>query len=534
MWDGSEVTSMQEQAKAELDTILSSPAFLRSQRMAGLLRYLCSKYFSGQSEQVKEYNIAVEVFGRPETFDPVDDAIARVEVHRLRKKLREYYEREGANHELRLVIPTGSYAPAFVPAEKPSEAGVVAVAEPVLTQVSVDLGVPPAPLRPVASEAIPPRRLSWLTTLLAAAVAILAFVEFTYHLRPKALAASVEPARSAILPADRNPEPVADSGMNALAGKPVRLACGQTRPFRDPFGQTWGADQFFSGGTPFRRPAALIARAADPVLFDQGRSGLFGYDIPAAPGNYDLHLFFAETEYGPGNAKKGGDGSRVFHVSLNGNRILNDFDVLADAGGANIADERVFKNVTPGADGQIHLRFISRMGDATVNAIQLVPARPNRLNPVRIVVYDQPIQDALGRTWEPDRFYNGGQVAVRKVNIEGARDSRVYRNERYGNFTYAIPVADGLYDVTLYLAETYWGPENPGGGGAGSRVFDVFCNGEALVRNFDIYRETGAGRALVERFRGLKPNAQGKLTLAFVPEKNYASVYAIEVVDSSL
>src|ERR1035438_1065546 len=94
---------MQEQAKAELEIILSSAPFIRSQRMASLLRYLCHKYFSGESEQVKEYNIAVEVFGRPDTFDPVDDAIARVEVHRLRKRLREYYEGEGSSHELRLV-----------------------------------------------------------------------------------------------------------------------------------------------------------------------------------------------------------------------------------------------------------------------------------------------------------------------------------------------------------------------------------------------------------------------------------------------
>jgi hypothetical protein len=119
------------------------------------------------------------------------------------------------------------------------------------------------------------------------------------------------------------------------------------------------------------------------------------------------------------------------------------------------------------------------------------------------------------------------------VTIEGSRDGRVYRNERYGNFTYAIPVADGLYDVSLFFAETYWGPENAGGGGTGSRIFDIFCNGEALVRNFDVYKEVGSGHALVERFRGLRSNAQGKLILSFVPEKNYASLYAIEVIDSS-
>jgi hypothetical protein len=523
---------MQEQGKAELEIILSSPAFSRSQRMAGLLRYLCSKYFAGESEQVKEYNIAVEVFGRPDTFDPVDDAIARVEVHRLRKKLREYYEREGSSHDIRLVIPTGSYAPAFVPAEKQIAATTPLAEPPDLTPVNVDPVIAPPPL-PKVEPVARPGRLSWLTTLLAAVVAILAFVEITFHLRPHALAASAEPARSLMVAADRNPEPVVDPAMNALPGRAVRFACGQTKPFRDRLGQNWDEDQFFSGGAPFQRTASLIARAGDPALFQQGRAGLFSYDIPLEPGKYDLHLLFAETEFGPGNPKKGGDSSRVFHVSANGKRILSDFDILADAGGPNIADERVFKDVTPGADGRLHLRFISNLGEAMVNAIELVPARPQRLNPIRIVVHDQPIRDSLGRTWEPDRFYSGGQVSTRSVTIEGSRDGRVYRNERYGNFSYAIPVADGLYDVSLYFAETYWGPENAGGGGPGSRIFDIFCNGEALVRNFDVYKEVGSGRALVERFRGLRSNAQGKLILSFVPEKNYASVYAIEVVDSS-
>lgn len=515
---------MLEQAKTELENILSSAAFLRSQRMSGLLQYLCGKYFSGESEQVKEYNIAVEVFGRPDTFDPVDDAIARVEVHRLRKKLREYYEREGASHEIRLVIPTGSYTPAFIPAEKSPPAPV--------PLADLPLPVPPRIEPPAAVPSVP--RFSWFSTLLMAVIVVLIFVEITFHLRPRALAAGPESARGLFRTPDRDPAPVPDRDMANLPGREVRLACGQTQPFRDRLGRIWDADRFFTGGDGFKRPALLVGRTGDPGLFLEGRSGLFSYDVPLQPGNYDLHLFFAETEFGPGNPKKGGDSSRVFHVSANGQRILSDFDILSDAGGPNIADERVFKDVRPASDGHLHLRFIAHIGGAVVNAIELSPARHGRLNPVRIAVQDQPVEDSLGRFWEPDRYFSGGQVSLHGGSIEGARENRVYGNERFGNFTYAIPVAeDGSYDASLYFAETYWGPENPGGGGAGSRVFDIFCNGEALVRNFDVFKEVGASRALVERFRGLRANAQGKLLLSFVPVKNYASVYAIEVVDSS-
>jgi hypothetical protein len=455
-------------------------------------------------------------------------------VHRLRKRLREYYEKEGASHEIRLEIPTGSYVPSFVPAGKPAlTEPVAAAAPPSLSPLPLVPAIPPTVL-PAGAPAMLPRPFSWLSTVLVAAVVVLIFVEITFHFRPLAMSASASPTVGIIRSIDRNPEPLPDAGMARLTGRPVRIAAGQAVAFRDRQGQTWEPDEFFSGGDSYRHPGSTLARTGDPGLFEKGRSGRFGYDIPVQPGNYELRLFFAETEYGPGNPRKGGDGSRVFHVSCNGQRILSDFDILADAGGPGIVDERVFKDVTPGPDGRVHLRFIANMGEALVNAIELVPARPHRLNPIRIVVQDQPVRDSLGRTWEPDVFFSGGQVSVRGGSIEGARAGHIYGNERYGNFSYAIPVDEsGSYDLTLYLAETYWGPENPGGGGTGSRVFDIFCNGEALVRNLDVFKQVGAGRALVERFRGLRSNAQGKLMLSFVPVKNYGSVYAIEVLDSS-
>src|SRR2546430_2761787 len=98
-----------DEAKSELAAVLSSETFLRSVRMSRLLNYLCTKCFSGQASDIKEYNIAVDLLGRPPGFDPSENAIARVEVHRLRKKLREYYETEGAARAIRIEIPTGSY-----------------------------------------------------------------------------------------------------------------------------------------------------------------------------------------------------------------------------------------------------------------------------------------------------------------------------------------------------------------------------------------------------------------------------------------
>ncbi len=107
--------------------------------------------------------------------------------------------------------------------------------------------------------------------------------------------------------------------------------------------------------------------------------------------------------------------------------------------------------------------------------------------------------------------------------MAGAADPQIYERERYGHFSYAIPVAQGQYDVTLYFAESFWGPEQPGGGGTGSRIFDVYCNGTTLLKDFDMFKEAGANHQIAKTFRGLAANAQGTLLLSFVPRKNYAS-----------
>jgi hypothetical protein len=118
--------------------------------------------------------------------------------------------------------------------------------------------------------------------------------------------------------------------------------------------------------------------------------------------------------------------------------------------------------------------------------------------------------------------------------VLGTPDPQIYKGERFGNFTYAIPVADGRYRVTLAFAETWFGASKPAGGGAGMRAFDVYSNGSALLRNFDIFKEAGgADRAVNKTFAGLQPNAQGKLVFSFVPIRNYACVNAIEVVDEA-
>jgi len=86
----------------------------------------------------------------------------------------------------------------------------------------------------------------------------------------------------------------------------------------------------------------------------------------------------------------------------------------------------------------------------------------------------------------------------------------------------------------LKFCEGHYGKHNSGVGGEGSRLFDVYCNGVALMRNFDIFKEAGGeGRPIDRSFPGIRPNAQGKILLTFVPVVGMACVNGIEVTEDS-
>jgi adenylate cyclase len=103
--------SDQEAIRQQLDRILHSGPFLQSRRRTRFLEYLVNETLAGRGERLKGYNVALEVFDRPETFDPVFDPVVRVEAARLRDKLREYYGADGQSDPILIDLPKGSYTP---------------------------------------------------------------------------------------------------------------------------------------------------------------------------------------------------------------------------------------------------------------------------------------------------------------------------------------------------------------------------------------------------------------------------------------
>src|SRR5580704_3559688 len=100
--------------RAALHAVLVSHTFENKPTLANLLKYICERHFDGDTGAIKEYSIATDIFGRTQSFDQATDSIVRVEAFRLRKKLREFYDGEGADQPIEIVVATGHYRPEFV------------------------------------------------------------------------------------------------------------------------------------------------------------------------------------------------------------------------------------------------------------------------------------------------------------------------------------------------------------------------------------------------------------------------------------
>jgi hypothetical protein len=144
------------------------------------------------------------------------------------------------------------------------------------------------------------------------------------------------------------------------------------------------------------------------------------------------------------------------------------------------------------------------------------------------------LTDRNGEFWHADNYFTSGRLSDQHQQVTGGPDPNLFTSERFGHFRYTLPVDPrDRYTLVLHFVEFYFGPGMPGGGGVGSRVFRVLCNGETLLDNFDIYKEAGSLHVLTKTFYHIKPSAQGKINLTFEPVVNNATVSGIEVLDES-
>jgi hypothetical protein len=515
-----ETDSLEQENRMELERVLASPSFRRAPALCKFLSYICESYFKGHAYEIKEYNIAVSALGRRSGFDPQVDPIVRVSAHSLRKRLESYYQGEGRLNPIRIILPVGSYVPLFQKfiAEDESPAPVLTVVD-----LSRPSAVDPEEVRkilgppasdPVAGESIsreistlpevplPAKHQRW-PLVLAVVLALLVVSDFVLLRRYP----------GATDQAPRNSPGGATAPLHA-----IRL--GSERQWVDHAGQVWAPDSFCHGGSRVQNDVKLISGVSDPEILASALSGDFHCAIPVNPGSYELHLYFVDLS-GAAVATH-----RTF-LLVNGQQYRH--DIVCDSEGTGRAVIKVLVDVKPGADGSIHLD--AGNDQAFLSAVEIFRGVPGKMLPLRVSASAMSYVDSTGVGWLSDRYFAGGSQLQRALASVGTDRPRLYQWERYGRFSYFLPVAAGkTYAIRLYFSEGYFGRDKLVSGGPGSRVFDVFANGRTLLKNFDILSEASPGHdSVVKAFSGIEPLNDDVIEIEFQPVHDYALVNAIEV-----
>jgi hypothetical protein len=135
-----------------------------------------------------------------------------------------------------------------------------------------------------------------------------------------------------------------------------------------------------------------------------------------------------------------------------------------------------------------------------------------------------PAQNFSGQAWVADQYFTGGTVYSTNSPISNTTQDQIYQTERFGNFTYAIPVGQaGTYAVDLHLAEIYYGQ-------VGQRRFNINIeNGQFVRNNFDMIQTYGANnQANVLRADNLNIT-DGTINITFTSVVDNAKISGIAV-----
>ncbi len=266
-------------------------------------------------------------------------------------------------------------------------------------------------------------------------------------------------------------------------------------------------DQFFLNGDFFGDGEVGNGEQPgfDGTAYETERNGTeINYSIPVSPGEYAVELQFAELFFST-------PGSRIFDVTVEGQLVLDDFDILAETGGDFNQPVSFTFNVLSdafGATDAIDISFQASVdqakisgivirdgdGDAGDGAPPIIPPPPPIIPPppsVSPVVAINVGGSALtqdGIAFEADDFFVESFDTYTDGTFdpdESAFDGTIYETERFGSpLTYSIPVAPGDYIVELYFAEIF--QTQPG-----ARIFDIEVEGQLVFDDLDILAQTG-------------------------------------------
>jgi endoglucanase len=142
--------------------------------------------------------------------------------------------------------------------------------------------------------------------------------------------------------------------------------------------------------------------------------------------------------------------------------------------------------------------------------------------------------DTAGNVWLPDQYLEEGvewgfgdglTVDRGALNITGTDSPKIYETERYSMSAYEFTLPNGKYTVRLHFAETFEGIT-----GEDQRVFSVSINDKTVLKDLDLYKETGTWeKPIVKEFKKVAVTNK-KLVIGFTPNIENPEINGIEIL----
>jgi subtilisin family serine protease len=296
---------------------------------------------------------------------------------------------------------------------------------------------------------------------------------------------------------------------------PIRVNAGGGA-YTDSQGRQWSADYGYNGGGSYSTGSS-ISNTNTPWLYQSERwnSGSFQYQFAVPDGSYLVNLKFAEIYFQQ-------RGQRVFNVVVNGQTVLSNLDIVAQAGGPNISLDRQFTVSVTG--GQVVIQLIGVIQNPKINAIEIVAATTQSAAPIiRVNAGGSSYTDSQGNFWSSDFGYLSGNAYSTGNSVSGTAAPVLYQSERWasGTLQYQFSVQSGTRYVTLKFAEIYFTM-------VGQRVFNVLINGQTVLSNLDIVASAGGSRVAFDRQFAVNVT-NGQIVIQLVSVVQNPKISAIEI-----
>jgi hypothetical protein len=154
----------------------------------------------------------------------------------------------------------------------------------------------------------------------------------------------------------------------------LRVNCAATEPYTDKTSNLWQPDQVMEEGKTWGamdgmeadRGELSIAGTDAPKVYETERYMMSEYKFKVPSGKYTVRLHFAETYTGIG-----GEGERVFSVTINDKTVLKDFDPYKEAGGPEKPIVKEFKGIAV-TNGELVIGFVSNIENPEINGIEIL------------------------------------------------------------------------------------------------------------------------------------------------------------------